>query len=147
MAKSAKFDLTTKERTAEGGIKTMVLVLPRVEVTESASIRRKNRENYEAVVRKINHQLRLRSRPKTEGQQVTIWKLIYLIKEAIRLRAKLANGSAQPPTGHALGLINGLEVFISSGCGEAASKKALKLVVEICKFFCPEVEVETLKDL
>jgi len=122
-----------------------------VDLEESDAVKqvRRNRENYEAVVRKINHQLRLRSREKTDGQQITIWKLIYLFKEAIRLKVKLQN-SDRSCSKNAVGLINGLEVFLSLDSSEQARHKAFKLALDICKFYCPEVvesEVESAKDL
>lgn len=120
----------------------MTLLLNEVEIEQSfSSVLERNRENYSRVCQKLTRYLSRDFRNKPRGQQPSIWRLFYLVREAIRLNARI-NGSDLTPNGAALNMVISLEAYVSFGVTEEARKKALRIAIDICQFFCSEVREE-----
>ena len=120
----------------------MPLLLEEAQIEQSfSSVLERNRENYNRVCQRLNRYLSREFLAKPAGQQPSVWRLFYLAREAIRLNARI-NGSTLAPNMTAVGLIVSLEAYVSYGAGEGKRKKALRIVIDICKFLCKEVREE-----
>ncbi len=106
--------------------------------SESCSLER-NRAHYLGVCQKLKRYLDPSFRNRPRGQQPPRYRLINLVREAIRLNACVYGQAIIAPKSLHANLIDDLQALVSNGSSETTKETALKMATDICSFVCVEI--------